>query len=269
MRVKTVRLPDFDGVELKEAAFRGQVFPTHFHETFSVSIVESGLEKLTTESRELFVPAGSIVLLNPLQSHASSCFGDATLRYKSLYISPDGLRFLQRQQPARQPGLPWIESVVIENPTLFSLIQHLHATAEPGNAPQFTRCFQHLLAHYAGAKPSSETRPNGHEATLDEIKERLKGGGTGKITVEKLAAEFKISKFRLIRDFKHSTGLTPIAYLILHRIEQAKRMLRTDLSLTEIALETDFYDQSHFIHCFRKYVGVVPSAYRKGLDSWE
>lgn len=40
-------------------------------------------------------------------------------------------------------------------------------------------------------------------------------------------------------------------------------MHRGDLSLTEIAYESYFSDQSHFIKSFKAYTGMTPGAYKR------
>ena len=66
------------------------------------------------------------------------------------------------------------------------------------------------------------------------------------------------------RAFKQSTGLPPHQYLIVQRVEAAKRRLvDASASLADIALECGFGDQSHFTASFRKVVGVPPGAWRR------
>ena len=48
------------------------------------------------------------------------------------------------------------------------------------------------------------------------------------------------------------------------RIEAAARdLLATEEPLAAIATRAGFYDQSHFTHVFRRYLGVTPATYRK------
>lgn len=93
---------------------------------------------------------------------------------------------------------------------------------------------------------------------IDYFAARLKD----KITLDELCEEFKYEKFKLLRQFKQYTGLSPIHYLITLRIETAKKLMLSDLSLVQIALESGFYDQSHFGNCFLKFVGTTPKVYR-------
>lgn len=65
------------------------------------------------------------------------------------------------------------------------------------------------------------------------------------------------------RAFRQSTGLPPHQYLILQRVEAAKRhLIEGRMSLANIALACGFADQSHFTATFRKAVGASPRAWR-------
>jgi AraC family transcriptional regulator len=83
------------------------------------------------------------------------------------------------------------------------------------------------------------------------------------ICLDDLAALTGLSCKHFVRAFKQSTGLPPHQYLILQRIEAAKRrLLDARASLADIAARCGFADQSHFTATFRKVVGVPPGAWR-------
>ena len=53
-------------------------------------------------------------------------------------------------------------------------------------------------------------------------------------------------------------------YLKLYRIERAARkLINTDMSVTEVALSCGFNDFSYFIKTFHKYKGVTPKQFMK------
>ena len=63
--------------------------------------------------------------------------------------------------------------------------------------------------------------------------------------------------------FKKQTGLSPMRYLLHHRITRACAMLdSTDKPVTEIAWEVGFRDAFHFTKTFRAVVGSPPRANR-------
>ena len=68
------------------------------------------------------------------------------------------------------------------------------------------------------------------------------------------------------RAFKQSTGISPHRYLLTHRVNRAKEMMKHQgRNLTQIALECGFSSSSQFSVVFKKMVGVRPSDYRRSL----
>ncbi|MDX2070050.1 MAG: AraC family transcriptional regulator [Haliscomenobacter sp.] len=111
--------------------------------------------------------------------------------------------------------------------------------------------------------PTNETT---QEVIFEQIKIYLGQHVKDKICLDELCTRFNCDKFNLLRQFKQYTGLSPINYLITLRIQNAKELMTsTDLPLVQIALESGFYDQSHFSNCFVKFVGLTPGEYRRRM----
>src|SRR4051794_36409469 len=66
------------------------------------------------------------------------------------------------------------------------------------------------------------------------------------------------------RASSQSTGVSPHRWLVQHRIQCAKDLLRGDALLADSALRCGFADQSHFTRCFGREVGVSPGQWRRG-----
>ena len=65
--------------------------------------------------------------------------------------------------------------------------------------------------------------------------------------------------------FKEMTRKSPVEYLNTYRIEKAARKLITsDISVTEVAFACGFNDLSYFIKTFKAYKGVTPAKFRRG-----
>ncbi len=84
-----------------------------------------------------------------------------------------------------------------------------------------------------------------------------------KLSAVFLAKNANMSYSAYDRMFKKILGISPMEFVINHRITIAKELLKsTDLSITEIAMQTGFYDSSHFNKMFIKQVKICPSDYR-------
>jgi len=65
-----------------------------------------------------------------------------------------------------------------------------------------------------------------------------------------------------IRLFRKHVGLSPHQYVINYRIQEARQLLKTDRSITEIAELCGFPDVKSFGRSFRNTLGISPSQFR-------
>lgn len=78
-----------------------------------------------------------------------------------------------------------------------------------------------------------------------------------------LAAKVSLSVSQFNRQFRKKFHTTPRAYLTNVRMNAACHLLvSTDLPISDISLQTGFYDQSHFSNQFVRHRGLPPSQYR-------
>lgn len=83
--------------------------------------------------------------------------------------------------------------------------------------------------------------------------------------VRDLASQFNLSERQFERKFKQYSGFTPKLYMRIIRFAKACNYYgRTPETLTEIAYQCGYYDQSHFIKDFKVFSGYHPSEYFRG-----
>ena len=85
-----------------------------------------------------------------------------------------------------------------------------------------------------------------------------------KLTLAEIANVVCLCISHFSRAFKISHGVSPWAYIIMARVERAKRMIRaTREPLCHIAIACGFADQAHLCKAFRRWVGVSPGIWRR------
>ncbi len=95
------------------------------------------------------------------------------------------------------------------------------------------------------------------ERCLDLIFERK-----GNVDVRELQDRVAITERQLQRLFNKYVGLPPKFYCRIIRFSHIFGLMeQRDASWVEIALESGYYDQSHFIRNFKAFTGEDPSAY--------
>ncbi|OOQ60062.1 AraC family transcriptional regulator [Mucilaginibacter pedocola] len=102
------------------------------------------------------------------------------------------------------------------------------------------------------------------ERMLSYVKEHINNRGA--IKIESLAATFNYAPAYISLFFKRHTGESLKQFIIKHKIKLIEAQLQYgQRSLSEIAFEFGYTDESHFSKQFRKYTGTTPSAFRKNI----
>jgi AraC-like DNA-binding protein len=72
-----------------------------------------------------------------------------------------------------------------------------------------------------------------------------------------------LDRFRFLKLFKRTIGMTPHAWVLRMRLEKAVALINANrnMSITEIAHTVGFFDQSHFTRAFREAYGVTPARF--------
>jgi AraC-like DNA-binding protein len=83
-------------------------------------------------------------------------------------------------------------------------------------------------------------------------------------TVNDMASKFALSTRQFDRKFKLYSGFGPKTYLRLTRLQRALKQYSANKTLTQIACECGYYDQSHFIHDVKAFTGYHPGYYFSG-----
>lgn len=83
------------------------------------------------------------------------------------------------------------------------------------------------------------------------------------IDLDNIADEAYFSKFHFIRLFKIIYGNTPHQYLTRVRIENAKKLLQNETSVTETCFTIGFDSVSSFTALFKRYTSMRPSEYQQ------
>ncbi|WP_374956941.1 helix-turn-helix domain-containing protein [Paraburkholderia sp. BL18I3N2] len=123
----------------------------------------------------------------------------------------------------------------------------------------------HLASTYGESRSSGLHVRGGLSANqLARAKEIIATNLSGDLSLVEVAAACELSPAHFARAFKRSTGFAPHRWLLMRRVEVAKRMLLADeLRGAEVACLCGFADQSHLIRVFSSIVGVTPREWQR------
>lgn len=262
---KEIRTVVFDD-ELKIEAYRfegiSQPFPNHFHDYYVIGLIEKGRRLLICKNRTYITAPGSLMILNPGDSHSCAQQGDEFLDYMGLNISKDAMSALAYEITGTKTLPRFSENLIFDGEALCCL-RSLHPMIMDGSC-EFSKeenlllLISLLLGKYA--LPFDEPLP-WYKQEIAAACTFMEKHFAEKISLDRLCQCASISKSTLLRAFTREKGVTPYRYLENLRIGKAKELLEKGLSPAEAALQTGFSDQSHFTNYFSNFIGLTPGAY--------
>lgn len=96
---------------------------------------------------------------------------------------------------------------------------------------------------------------------------RIHADPSRNMTVETLAREAAMSRSTFFHRFRREVGVAPMEYATGWRMALAKRFLREDMAMAEIAERVGYGSTSAFSVAFNRHVGMPPGAYSRTVDA--
>ena len=116
-----------------------------------------------------------------------------------------------------------------------------------------------MLQRWQATVNEAPSAPGGLQRAIDYMERHF----DQQLQLEQLAAMAGYSVNHFSKLFKSATHLTPAAYLTGQRMERAKQLLLTPLSMKEVARQVGYRDEHYFSRVFKQSSGIAPTRYVK------
>ncbi|PXW26574.1 AraC family transcriptional regulator [Paraburkholderia caballeronis] len=276
------RTPLLPGADLLTAEYHDHAFTPHWHDAYTIPVIEDGAESFRYLGSEYVAEAGSVPVINPGELHTGSRAVDEGWRYRVMYAPIEFMHGLAADVAGRAQPLPWFGADVIRDLDLAHRLSRAHRLLE-ADADQrggfrgiaadeagmdslavegaLLDALSTLLVRYARTRPEP-LRPIANDPRVETMKERLATDMTAPMRVADLADAVGLSPFHATRLFTQATGLPPHAWRTQVRLQRALGPLRAGALVADVAAATGFTDQSHFTRHFRRVFGVPPGRWQ-------
>ena len=255
----------------------------HWHAEHEMIRVTKGALCITLNNRKIHAEAGDIIYINSEVVHGASPLHCA---YECIVFSPHFLSM---------PGCDFFDGLTGNTLFIQELFSHTDPSAAalweiagyafdalrrggPGYRYEVIGSMYRTLGFFAAhhcysnslelpASADSAVHSARDEKNVQKLKNVLsfiRGAFDRPITLEEMAEAAGVSPQYFCSFFKSMTGKSPFTYVNSYRIERAcRKLLGTDLSVTDIAFSCGFNDLSYFIKTFKAEKGMTPRMFRR------
>lgn len=249
----------------------------HHHSQYELILVAEGRVRFRVEQTKYELDAGDLILISALEKHSISILSFPYRRYV-LAVSTDFCSMHIQE--------PLLLSILSHRPEGFCHKIHLDASLYPQAEQHFKLLsteasmkeqlwqqrsllllndllillFRSFQSYFLQKKDPSILH------LVIQVQKYIGLHYSEPMTLDSVASFFYISKYYLSRVFKEVTGYGYKEYVLLYRLNQAKKMLEsTNIPVLEISGLVGFKNVNHFIRVFRIHENTTPLQYRKAF----
>ncbi|MGB5818168.1 MAG: helix-turn-helix transcriptional regulator [Saonia sp.] len=248
----------FNGVLLSQYTYNGEKTDWHYHENPYFMYVLQGNMKDCNAKVKTLCPSGSLMFNNWQEPHYGSKHSDDAsgfhLEFEKTWFEKNGvnLNLLEGSQ-------------LIENPQLHFLFAKLYREFILSDTYSEVSVELLLLQISEALSHLKTTRAQKHPIWIDNLKELLHYD-TSELSLQYLSDQLSVHPVHISRAAPKYLSMGLGEYIRQRKLKKAiPLLLNSKNSLTQIAYQTGFSDQSHFNRVFKSYFNMNPGLYRKNL----
>lgn len=255
------------GTEAVRAQFHAHAYDPHFHDQVLIGVTEQGVQQFRCRRAIHRSTPGRVIFMESGETHDGEATAAGGFTYAMLYFDPAWLRQSASLYADRETGetvfhfprtlgddAPLAQAVRVARRQIAS------ADSRIAREAALDRVVVLLAQRFAGA-PVDGSAKAPRVAKL--ARAAMDAGFDSDLGLEDLALAAGTDRFRLTRAFSAAYGLSPHAYLVQRRLNQARLRLSRGETPAATAAATGFADQSHLGRWFRRAFGMTPAAYRR------
>ena len=254
---------------------------------FEIIFIEKGKGKhfinefiVTYEERDIFLVAPEDKHHFEIEEETTFCYFQFTeLLFSSKMNLPDRSYWLHRiERIIHHPNL--LPGDIIKEKNDRKLIWHIHdvINQEYTSKKEF---YKHNISNMVSTtlsviarnitrefQPIKEAVHKDMPTTIDQILSYIRQNvyETNLMKVSSLASYFNMTNSAISLYFKKKTGESIHHYILMYKLHLIKyRLKNTDFTVSEIAYQLGFTDESHLTRIFKKYNNMTPKKYKNNV----
>lgn len=245
---------------------------THYHDFNKITIFIKGKVSYMIEGKSYELKPYDIVLVRHNDMHQLSVDNREIYERIIVYISPNfmnayktdsyDLNFCFQKAKEEQSNVLRIPS--LEKSSLFHSIVRLEKSfADEGYAAELYRqvLFLEFMVHLNRAALKNHLEfidtENNH-SKVSEILQYINDHLTDELGIDRIADNFFVSKYYMMRQFKQETGYTMGNYISRKRLLLAKELILSGIPSSQACFDCGYKDYSTFSRAYKRFFSESP-----------
>lgn len=232
-------------IEIFEGELSKHQYPWHFHNSYTIIIVEKGSITYDLQETQIKVGEAEAFIIAPFKVHKNS-ISEHTI-YKAVFVPSEYLELAgQNKLGTRKLSHKMVSEGITD---LLVKLEQNHSRRDVNDfVSRLCELINCVKSDDRAVSPAGISRVPKIDYSLP---------------IKFLAEDAHLSRFYFQRKFKKDCGLTIGQLKQQEKSMKAKALLETGKSPTDVAYELGFFDQSHFIKYFKKMWVVTPKYFKK------
>lgn len=239
----------------------GLVLPAHFHEHTNIALTIEGSFVETVGAEPYEVNPASVIFRPAGEKHANR-YGRASAHCLIIEVKPERLTAIREvtqilDRPCYSKGGPFSDFAfrILREFEMPDVIAPLAIEA----------LVLEMLVHCTRCPPTGNSQaPQWLRMAKEIVHERF----SDSLTLSGVSRLLGVHPAHLAKMFRSHYHCTLGDYIRALRLDRAAELLaQSQQTLSAIALEAGFYDQSHFARLFKRRFGVTPGVFRAELGT--
>lgn len=239
-------------------------FRIHWHDRIELLRIKSGKIYVELGTDLIIASTGELMIIPPKTLHTAYTLAEHVeydvlmFDIRSFYNETE---LCKKTLPAVFDGKAVFKTVTSHSETI-RCIDFICKDGNHGTLETISKIYQLIDLFFKNEL--LEFRLQSKNAIVKKMIDYIEENATQEINIAMLCEKFGYTAGHLCRKFKQTTGLPPMTYLKIYRLELAHKKLKDpNANISEIASKCGFSDANYFSRCFKSHFSKSPSQYKK------
>lgn len=245
----------------------------HNHSEFEILLITCGSACVTINDSSYFVKSGDMLFINPFEVHSVKPYDAAPYSHSCICFDCALISEKRISEDIKNELIHIIHHIINgDRPLLVKLFNNIiecHRQDGEYLAAEITAYISLMFIHLMKC---SLTDKNYHKTKNSvfcaKVVQYISKHFKDDITSADIASTLSYNQSYFCRLFRKNFNRQFSDYLNMYRIAASRMLLENgEITIAEAASECGFNTQSYFTQCFKKYIGISPSEYKKSQYS--